>query len=265
MTNYLKLSIFFVVTMSVSAIASVAQVSQDPRSSDAQIAHGAYLVDGLGHCGSCHTPRGIGYQELAYTADDPKYLSGAEIDGWYANSLRTLNLTHEEIVSLLARGFTDRKGLAGSMKEVVTYSTQYLTEADLDSIAAYLISIQLEQPASPVSPTHTSSTQAKPQAEFLYFTYCSTCHGEQGQGIPNAVPSLIGNSNVVAQNPMNLIRIVLNGEQTPPTVGLKPLDMPAYRKTLTAEEITLVLNYIRNSWGNQAKPVPMKQIEQHLE
>lgn len=263
MVNYLKFTVFFLAFMSASAIVSVAQVSQDTQSSDAQIAHGAYLVDGLGHCGSCHTPRGIGYQELAYTADDPKYLSGAEIDGWYANSLRTLNLTHEEIVSLLARGFTDRKGLAGSMKEVVTYSTQYLTQEDLESIAAYLLSIQLEQPATPA--IHASVTEPDPQAAFLYFTYCSTCHGEQGQGMPNAVPSLVGNSNVVTQNPMNLIRIVLNGEQTPPTIGLKPLDMPAYRETLTAEEVVLVLNYIRNSWGNQAEPVSVKQIEKLLE
>src|SRR5471032_3431828 len=49
---------------------------------------GAYLVQGLGHCGSCHTPRGIAFQEKAIDDSSLKYLAGAELDAWYAPSLR---------------------------------------------------------------------------------------------------------------------------------------------------------------------------------
>ena len=55
---------------------------------DAAWNRGAYLVQGLGHCGACHTPRGIAFQEKALDEGSPNYLAGALLDAWLAANLR---------------------------------------------------------------------------------------------------------------------------------------------------------------------------------
>lgn len=108
---------------------------------------GAYLVQGPGHCGACHTPRGIGFQEKGMNESDDKFLAGAELDGWWATSLRgdwqtgIGALSVDELASLLKTGMGGQVSVSGSMAEVIAHSTQYLTEDDLQAIAIYLKSL----------------------------------------------------------------------------------------------------------------------------
>lgn len=246
---------FYLLTLS-----TVYAQEQSYLKKDLRIERGAYLVQGLGHCGACHTPRGIGMQEVAYNDSSPEYLSGAIIEGWLAPSLRTSTLSHHEIVSLLKQGISPSKGISGPMKEVITLSTQYATDEDLDSMAAYLVSIQI-----PISPPEANAlAKQDPEGKFLYYTYCSACHGESGQGIAPAAPRLAGNSTVIAGDPRNLIHIIANGEQTPVTEAHPPYVMPAYKETLTEEQIVSIINYLRSSWGNQAKPITDTQYRSVL-
>lgn len=104
--------------------------------------HGAYLVEGPGHCGACHTPRGIAYQEKALSNDSDLYLSGALIDGWRAKSLRGevqgLKLWSDgDIVEFLKTGRTDKVIAFGAMADVVEHSSQYWSERDLNATAAF--------------------------------------------------------------------------------------------------------------------------------
>lgn len=215
---------------------------------------GAYLVQGAGHCGSCHTPRGWAMQEQALDQSSSTYLSGAELDGWYAPSLR--GMPQKDVVALLKHGRSERAAVAGPMAEVVTHSTQYLSDADLNSIGTYLRSLP------PVTAPATDSAVAASTAAGAktYAMYCSTCHGSEGKGSANVIPALDGNATLTADNPLTALRVVLDGAKTPVTEQDMALAMPGYGWTLNDGQIKDLMNYLRNSWGNQAPAVSTKQV-----
>src|ERR1035438_1507013 len=109
---------------------------------------GAYLVQGLGHCGGCHTPRGVAGQEKADSERKGRYfLAGATLDNWETSPL-TGNLdtglhawSKDEVVEFLKTGRTARVAAFGAMAGAVRKSTQYLTDQDLMAIAEYLKSL----------------------------------------------------------------------------------------------------------------------------
>ena len=101
---------------------------------------GAYLVQALGHCGECHTPRnfmGAPKQSL--------FLAGAKIGETKASNLTPTRLKKYgdgELKELLKTGITeDGDVLAESMSEVVRNTTSQLTAPDLDAMVAYLRSL----------------------------------------------------------------------------------------------------------------------------
>ncbi len=112
-------------------------------SKDAVWNRGAYLVESLGHCGACHTPRGIAFQEKAMTdagSSGHQFLAGETVEGWRAVSLRNL-WTVEETAKLLKTGQNAFATVSGGMTEVIHNSTQHFTDADLTAIATYLKSL----------------------------------------------------------------------------------------------------------------------------
>lgn len=229
--------------------------------SDDPVARGAYLVQGPGHCGACHTPRGVAMHEKAYDDSDPAFLSGAMIDGWYAPSLRALNLPPEELKALLLTGRSKHAAISGSMSEVVEQSTQYLTNADASAITQYLLSLNRATAApSPVPPVSASATNQA--GKVLYLRYCSTCHGAAGEGTDDNMPKLSGNSLVQAPDPSPLVRIIANGAETPNTHGNVSFRMPAYGDMLSDDEIRDVTNYVRENWGNGASQVNSNDVSQ---
>lgn len=229
--------------------------------SDDPVARGAYLVQGPGHCGACHTPRGVAMHEKAYDDSDPAFLSGAMIDGWYAPSLRALNLPPEELKALLLTGRSKHAAISGSMSEVVEQSTQYLTDADASAITQYLLSLNRATAApSPVPPVSASATNQA--GKVLYLRYCSTCHGAAGEGTDDNMPKLSGNSLVQAPDPSPLVRIIADGAETPNTHGNVSFRMPAYGDMLSDDEIRDVTNYVRENWGNGASQVNSSDVSQ---
>ena len=215
---------------------------------------GAYLVQGAGHCGSCHTPRGWAMQEQALDNSDAHYLSGAELEGWYAPSLR--GLPSEHVVSLLKTGRSVHSAIAGPMGEVVSHSTQYLTDNDLQAIGTYLHSLT---PAPSLTVPVANRTQSGHQT---YASYCATCHGSKGEGVNGMIPALSGNSALTAENPLTALRVVLEGAQTPVTQHDVAQTMPGYGWALSDREAADLMNYLRSSWGNQALAVTEKQVSE---
>jgi mono/diheme cytochrome c family protein len=221
---------------------------------------GAYLVQGLGHCGSCHTPRGIFFQEKALKENHDIYLSGGNLDNWFASSLRAEpdsglgNWSVAEIAEFLKTGHNSRATAFGTMVDAINNSTQYLTDADLTAIATYLKSL----PAN----AHPEVTAANGSAgEKLYNQQCATCHLADGKGHAPYIAPLVGNPVVHDTDPASLINIVLNGSARVVVAGMPDAyRMPQFRVLMKDEEVAQVVNYIRSSWGNRAAAITGEQV-----
>ncbi|WP_292435765.1 cytochrome c [Methylobacter sp.] len=243
---------------------------------DAQWNRGAYLVQSLGHCGTCHTPRGLAFQEKGYTESSPAYLKGAVLDNWFASDL-TGDLgsglgrwSEADIASFLATGHGGQITASGSMIAVVENSTQYLHKDDLNAIAHYLKSLPAHDEKAHYKPdlpgvAMTVAAMATGEIERpgagLYQSFCMKCHKNTGNGEPGKFPKLAGNSSVLAENTTSLIRLLLEGSKTAQTKeGPKPQEMPAFAEKFSDLQIAEVLSFIRNSWGNKASPVTPREI-----
>jgi mono/diheme cytochrome c family protein len=226
---------------------------------------GAYLVEGLGHCGACHTPRNaLGAEKKG------SRLKGASYQGWFAPHLDVSrmsdvhNWTETELVDFLRYGFSRTKGVAlGPMQDVVHDSTQYINQNDLQAIAIYLISLGETTRKNPV-PGDKDAPGAAIMIEkglSIYKKHCSGCHQDSGEGLSHAYPALKGNPIVLNGNPTDVINVVLQGGfETPTRFQTEPYSMPSFAHQLTAVQVASVINYIRNSWGNSAPPVTARQI-----
>lgn len=213
---------------------------------------GSYLVQGLAHCGACHTPRGIGLAEKSMDEKSDYYLTGARLDGWYAPSLRIGGtLSPFELEAELKKGANSRHSVSGPMRDVVANSMQYLSNKDIKAIATYIISL----------PTETRPLSRKMRAAARYNNYCSTCHGMDGKGISNVIPSLVSNETVIAPDDSNLIQVVFFGEETATTHKQMGYQMPSYGDVLSRQDIADVLSYIRQSWGNNSSSVYTRKID----
>jgi mono/diheme cytochrome c family protein len=239
---------------------------------DAQWNRGAYLVEGLGHCGACHTPRGWAFDEEALDASSPRFLAGASLDGWYAPSLRRNLATglggwsRAEIVEFLKTGHNRHGSAYGSMRDVINNSTPYLTDDDLESMAAYLTSLPATTVEGPPVPDDTTAqallegTVTAPGAA-IYAGQCQSCHKETGAAAPPYIPALAGNPTVLDKDPSSLINIVLNGSAPLVVKGSpSPYRMPQYRAQLTNQQIADVVTFIRNGWGGGAPPVSVSAV-----
>lgn len=245
------------------------------RYQDPQIARGAYLVQGLGHCGSCHTPRALTLQEKALDESGAEYLSGGPvIDGWLAVNLRGNpadglgRWSADDIVATLrsARN-TQHAVLGGAMGDVVVHSTQHLNDADLHAVAAYLKSlpptkVQVSSfEADPATAKALAAGQEGSRGAELYVDNCAACHRTNGLGDDRVFPKIAGNSSVLAQDPVSMIRLVLAGSKLPATqTAPSELGMPGFAWRLSDEEVAQLLTFIRSSWGNQAPAVSAEQV-----
>jgi len=215
---------------------------------------GAYLVEGLGHCGACHTDTNL--LGAPKTAD--KLKGGDFGEHWYAPGL-TSNLrdglggwSAAEIVEYLKTGANAKSAAGGPMAEVVKNSTQYLSDVDLNAIAVYLKDVPAEQ-ARAAAKTTDIDKQAWSRGEALYVDNCTGCHMENGAGVAQIFPSLKGSSAVQAKLPDTVTHILLAGAKTAATPG-KPTGfaMPAFARKLDDKEVADLVNYIRNAWGNHS-------------
>lgn len=238
--------------------------------SDPQIERGAYLVEGPGHCGACHTPRALTLQEKALTAQEgPLYLSGGNaVDGWHPPSLRQENRiglgrwSEEDIVEFLRAARAPTGSAFGGMGDAVVHGTQYLNDTDLHAIARYLKSLPPRRMPDPVWTYDPATGDALRRGDVsargarVYVDHCSACHRSDGRGYPSVFPALAGNPVVLDDKVDSLVSILFKGAVLPAT-GTAPsaFAMPAFGHILSPQQMADVLTFIRASWGNDAAAV----------
>ncbi len=261
-------------------------VYQADTSRSAEWNRGAYLVQGLGHCGDCHTPRNSltgGVKALNDRKGD-SYLAGTLVDGWLAQPLRhterpsAAQWSTDDLVAYLQTGRTAHTAAFGPMSQVVENSTQYLRREDLAAMAAYLQTVGTP-PATPAplqaavvaaADQHPSTLKLRAgtvegSGAMVYLNNCNACHRSSGAGANagagGVFPSLAGNSVVNARDPTSLIRIVLAGSAMPATVrSPSALAMPGFAWRLSDANVAELLSFVRSSWGNQAEAVTPAQV-----
>ncbi|TWI57386.1 mono/diheme cytochrome c family protein [Pseudomonas duriflava] len=242
---------------------------------DPVIARGAYLVEGLGHCGACHTPRGFAMQEKALSdADGKDFLAGsAPLEGWIAKSLRNdhkdgiARWDEAQLVEFLKTGRSDDMAVFGGMTQVVEHSLQYLSDEDLTAIVRYLKTLSPVHPDAQPYQRNNAVSEAlvkgdeSPRGAAVYIDNCNACHRSDGLGYDRAFPALAGNPVVQTDDPTSLIHIVLEGGTLP---GLKhapsTIVMPPFGWRLDDQQVADVVTFIRTSWGNKGGPVDPKAV-----
>jgi alcohol dehydrogenase (quinone), cytochrome c subunit len=240
-------------------------------SSDVEWKRGAYLVQSLGHCGACHTPRGWGYQELGYDESASRFLTGGVNDHWFAANLTgdagsgLGRLSEMDIAHFLKTGHAGGNVAYGSMVEQIEDSTQYLSDADLLAVAHYLKSLPPQQPSGTYAPATRPAraptngnrvSDSQSLGYVVYQSFCAVCHGENGKGVPMAIPALAGNPSVLAKDTTSLIRLMVEGGNSPSTLTGPPRQrMPGFAGTLSNAQMADALTYIRSAWGNVAQPI----------
>jgi mono/diheme cytochrome c family protein len=231
---------------------------------------GAYLVQGAGHCGSCHTPRGLAFNEKALDESGTPFLAGALLDGWYAPSLRDDHNTglgrwsEPEIVQFLKTGRNRHAVVYGSMTEAFNNSTQFMSDEDLAAIARYLKSLPGDRQRDGEQWQYAEGSAAalldKPGAH-TYVTRCASCHGLDGKGQSEWMPPLAGATSALAKESASAINITLNGSQRVVAAGVPDAyRMPAFREQLSDQQIAEVLSFVRGTWGNHGSTVVAQDV-----
>jgi mono/diheme cytochrome c family protein len=243
-------------------------------SKDEQWNRGAYLVQGLGHCGTCHTPRGVAFEEVDVAGKSNLYLSGTEFDVASPINLRGNTgdglgrWSASDIAELLRSGRNPHSAVTGPMADVVRDSTQYMTDQDAAAIATYLKSLSL-------APEDHRATFAANDATIrtfmagdersaggrIYMDSCAACHRPSGGGERVAFPTLAGNSIVLNSDPSSLIAVILDGARLPSTAAAPSgLAMPPFGWRYDDVDIAEVATFVRTNWGNGARPITAAQV-----
>jgi nicotinate dehydrogenase subunit B len=226
---------------------------------------GNYLVNSLGHCGACHTPRNL----LGAEQGGQAYLAGAVIDGWEAPALTGLSRapvpwTAAELYRYLRVGYTQQHGIAAGPMGAVVKELQVLPDADIAAMASYLASFTApitdaqsqSRATNVVAIAQQNASALLGSGQRLFNGACSACHHDgDGPKLLGINPPLALNSNLHSTKPDNLINIILNGVREPATkdIGF----MPAFKYALSDAQIAELASYMRNRyapgeavWGN---------------
>jgi mono/diheme cytochrome c family protein len=217
---------------------------------------GAYIVEGAGHCGTCHTPKTLLGGDKTSTP-----FAGATLQGWFAPDITTDphkgigGWSKDDIAEYLKTGTNSWTLASGPMADAVSHSTSKMTDEDVAAIATYLqdsgAGASAPKPAA-VAP----DDKAMRTGAAIYKDSCAACHKDSGAGESHLFPRLAGSALVQSDDPTTLVRVVLQGSRAVSTSSMPTAPaMPAFDWRLDDAQVGAVLTYIRNSWGNAAAPV----------
>ena len=219
-------------------------------SKSADYNRGAYLVEALEHCGSCHTPRNA----MGATIAD-KALQGSEIQEWYAPDISNgkdsiLRSWSKERLTSFLQGHNDSSLMPpyGPMAEVVYNSTTKLKPADVEAIADYLKS----RPAPSESAVAANDVPfpREDAGRAVFKQQCASCHGANGEGQAGVAAKLAGNAALATKKPYNILSVLIEGIEPHGIWG----EMPSFENALSNQEIADVANYVRTAWDNGGTP-----------
>jgi nicotinate dehydrogenase subunit B len=227
----------------------------DPRKSEPWN-RGAYLVEGLGHCAACHSPRNALGAEKA-----DGYLAGGFTEGWEAPPLTSLShapipWSEDELFAYLRTGESRFHGVAAGPMAPVVKELAGLPDQDIRAMAVYLASFNtnaIDQAAQDnlavklETSTVTRVVLASAPGARLYEGACAVCHAVGGAPLFGSRPSLALNSNLHSAAPDNLIQIILHGIASPVSSDLGY--MPGFKDSMTNDQVAELVSYLRQQFA----------------
>jgi nicotinate dehydrogenase subunit B len=217
---------------------------------------GAYLVEGLGHCGVCHSPRN------AFGAEKTNaYLAGGLAEGWEAPPLTSLShapipWSADELFAYLRTGESRFHGVAAGPMAPVVRELAGLPDQDIRAMAVYLGSFNVNALGAPAehalaakleTATGTRVVSASPAGARLYEGACAVCHSVGGPALFGSRPSLALNSNLHSATPDNLIQVILHGIAAPVSSDLGY--MPAFKDSMSDDQLAELANFLRQQFA----------------
>lgn len=226
------------------------------QGSSAEWQRGRYLSDVLGHCGECHTPRGmLGQMEVN------KPMQGGDLGRFIApditpQALAQRGWTPEDLSRFLSTGLAPQGSAFSEMHMVVDLSTRHLTPEDHRALVTYLMG---DKPPQPVA---AKIGQGSDAGRITYLDQCSACHERDGAGIPHVAVAMRDNATLRQPDGKNLIVSVLDGlpaQQFPGNESMQ--SMPGFADRLDDAQIAELVNYLRVTWGGLPADITAEQVK----
>jgi nicotinate dehydrogenase subunit B len=222
---------------------------------------GAYLVEGLGHCGACHSPRNVLGAEKAGA-----YLAGGFAEGWEAPPLTSLShapipWSEDELFAYLRTGESRFHGVAAGPMAPVVKELAGLPDQDIRAMAVYLSAFNTKAISKPGQDelaakletlTGAKVVSASALGARLYQGACAVCHQVGGAPLFGSRPSLALNSNLHGAVPDNLIQVILHGIASPASSDLGY--MPAFKDSMTDDQLAELVSYLRRQFAPDKPP-----------
>lgn len=206
---------------------------------------GRYLVEGLGHCGGCHTPRNAFGAEKG----NSNYAGGVA-EGWDAPPLNSGSLavhkwTTEQLAEYLSTGWNRLHGAAAGPMADVTDNLGRVSSRDVRAIATYIAGLSAEAGSSNsiAGPVQEKEVAASSEVVAIYRGACANCHRDRNDVGPSKAISLSLSSAVRQSSAANTVRVMLRGIQA--RSGAPGAYMPAFDGILTDSQIASVAEYVR--------------------
>ncbi|WP_245315454.1 c-type cytochrome, partial [Bradyrhizobium yuanmingense] len=224
----------------------------DPSRSEAWN-RGAYLIESLGHCSGCHSPRNaLGAEQRN------AYLAGGFAEGWEAPALTSLShapipWSEEELYAYLRTGHSRYHGVAAGPMAPVVRDLKALPDQDIRAMAVYLNSFNdtADTPAPDALAAKLESatqvTVASSAGARLYQGACAVCHEVGGLPLFGTRPSLALNSNVHSTKADNLVQVILHGIADPVSSDLGY--MPAFRNSMSDAQVEELVTFLRKQFA----------------
>jgi mono/diheme cytochrome c family protein len=227
---------------------------------------GAYIAEGLAHCGECHTPR-----NLAFALDNRRKFAGELTAGWRAYNMTSDKATgigawsDGALFAYLATGHATGHGTAsGPMGEAVDASFATLAPEDIRAAVVYLRSIPAQSSdlpalAPPASPSHRAGPQvANAMGKQIFEGACVSCHGWTGASPVSPLATLTGARAVNDPTATNVAQVIIAGAQrtTPPDA----VRMPAFGQAYSNSEIAAVANYVTARFGSKPSAITERDV-----
>ena len=239
---------------------------QNVASESAEWNRGAYLVNGLGHCGACHTPR-----NLLGAEKKGSHLAGGEAEGWMAFALDAgspapVSWTHDSLFTYLRQGWHADHGVANGPMGEVTGNLGRLPDSDISAIATYIASLMGEPSPQRLAreqeiraklsadagaillPASASTDTPAGRGAVIYQAACATCH-DGSRPLPFGGIDFHLSSAMNAPDPQNVINTVLFG--LPAASGRQSAIMPGFAATLRDDQVGDLLAYLRDAYAGK--------------